>query len=58
MSIKFAQANVNMSRPSLDLLLHYARETETGILMVSEPNYVPDTDNWFASRDSKSGDLC
>lgn len=54
MVTRFIQANVNMSKPSLDLLLHYAKETETGILLISEPNYIPDTSNWFASKNSKA----
>lgn len=54
MPVKFVQANLNTSRPSLNLLLHYARETETGILLISEPNHVPTTDNWFSSQDGKA----
>lgn len=54
MLIKFIQANVNTSRPSLDLLLHHARDTKTGILMISEPNSIPPTDNWYSSRDDKA----
>lgn len=53
MSISFLQ-NVNMSRPSLDLLIHHARETETGILLVSESNHVSATPNWFSSQDNKA----
>lgn len=40
MKTKFLQANVNVSKPSLDLLVHYARETEVGIILVSEPTQV------------------
>lgn len=54
MLICFLQANVYMSRPFLDLLLHYARETETGILLVSEPNHIHVTSNWFSSNDNKA----
>lgn len=51
MAIKVLQANVNRSRPSLDLLVHSARESDTGLLLVSEPNYVPDSPGWYASND-------
>ncbi|XP_050452136.1 uncharacterized protein LOC126851840 [Cataglyphis hispanica] len=43
-----------MSKPSLDLLLHYGKETEAGILLISESNYVSITENWFASKDNKA----
>lgn len=52
--LKFIQANVNRSRPSLDLLINKARECDAGILLVSEPNHIPDSDNWFGSRDRGS----
>lgn len=49
MEVKVLQANVNRSKQSLDLLIHYAKETGTGLLLVSEPNFIPDSDNWFAA---------
>ncbi|CAL1685151.1 unnamed protein product [Lasius platythorax] len=51
MRFKVLQANVNHSRPSLDLLVHQARESGSGLLIVSEPNYIPHSVGWFASRD-------
>lgn len=43
-----------MSKPSLDLLVYHAKETGAGILLISEPNYVPSTANWYASKDGKA----
>lgn len=54
MSFKFLQANVNMSKPSLDLLVHHAKETEVNVLLISEPNYIPTTTNWYASKNNKA----
>lgn len=54
MEIKFIQSNLNMSRPALDLLLHYAKESKAGILLISEPNYIPGTGNWFGSMSGKA----
>lgn len=54
MKIKFLQANVNVSKPSLDLLVHHARETEVGIVLVSESNYISTTSNWYASKDGEA----
>ncbi|KMQ87232.1 type-1 retrotransposable element r1dm, partial [Lasius niger] len=52
MKIKVFQANVNRSKPSLDLLIHQAKEFGTGLLLILEPNYVPDSANWFASQNN------
>lgn len=54
MSIKFIQANVNKSKPSMDLLLHFSKECAADMLLISEPNYVPSTDNWYTSLDRKA----
>ncbi|XP_070162499.1 uncharacterized protein [Polyergus mexicanus] len=51
MLVKTLQANVNRSKPSLDLLVHQAKEMDIELLLVSEPNFIPDTDNWFMSDD-------
>lgn len=51
MRIKMLQANVNRSKSSLDLLIHQARESGSGLLLVTEPNYIPNSETWFASRD-------
>lgn len=48
------QANVNRSKPSLDLLLHQAKEIGVGLLLISEPNYIPDSEGWFASKDGSA----
>ncbi|KMQ84870.1 reverse transcriptase, partial [Lasius niger] len=58
MRVKFLQANVNRSRPSLDLLIQHAKETDVGVLLVSEPYSVPGSDNWFASRDGLAAIYC
>lgn len=47
--LKLIQANVNRSRPSLDLLINKARECDASILLVSEPNHIPDSGNWYGS---------
>lgn len=31
--------------------MHSARELGSGLLLVSEPNYIPDSPGWFASVD-------
>lgn len=54
MLTKVLQANVNRSKPSLDLLIHQAKESGTGPLLVSEPNYVPNTNNWYTSEDKSA----
>lgn len=54
MLTKVLQANVNRSKPSLDLLIHQAKESGTGLLSVSEPNYVPNTNNWYTSEDKSA----
>ncbi|XP_070159013.1 uncharacterized protein [Polyergus mexicanus] len=48
---KALQANVNRGRPFLDLLINQAREMDAGILFVSEPNYIPNSDNWYENLD-------
>ncbi|KMQ88952.1 reverse transcriptase [Lasius niger] len=53
-----APANVNRSRPSLDLLIQHAKETDVGVLLVSEPYSVPGSDNWFASGDGLASIYC
>lgn len=58
MEVRFLQANMNKSRPSLDLLIQYAREMDVGILLVSEPNAVPSSDNWFSSKDGNAAIFC
>ncbi|KMQ86962.1 reverse transcriptase, partial [Lasius niger] len=45
------KGNVNRSAPSLDLMVHSARELGSGLLLVSEPNHIPDSPGWFASLD-------
>lgn len=52
--LRCLQANVNKSKAALDLLLHYAKETKSEILIVSEPNYIPATSNWFSSKDGNA----
>lgn len=42
---------MNRSRPSLDLLINQARELDAGILLISEPNNIPSSDNWYVSSD-------
>ncbi|XP_070162497.1 uncharacterized protein [Polyergus mexicanus] len=54
MRIDILQANINRSGPFLGLLVHQARESGVGLLLVSEPNYIPDTENWFASGDGSA----
>lgn len=49
--INVIQANINRSRPALDLLLQQAKELRVGLLAISEPNNVPDAPNWFSSLD-------
>lgn len=51
MTIRALQANVCRSVPSLDLMIHSARELGSGLLLVTEPNHVPDSPGWFASND-------
>lgn len=52
--IKIIQANVNNSKPSLDLLVHQPRELDAGILLISESNIVPGSNGWFTSKDGKA----
>lgn len=54
MAIKILQVNINRSRGALDLLMHQARELGAGILLVSEPCYIPPLDNWLISLDGGS----
>lgn len=54
MSVKFTQANVNMSKPALELLLHFGKECLADILLISGPGYIPTTDNWYSSQDRKA----
>lgn len=56
--IKVLQVNTNRSRPALDLLLHHAREMGVGLLMITEPNYIPAVPGWFASRDGDAAVYC
>lgn len=58
MQINIIQANVNRSRQALDLLLQHAKETNIGILLVSEPNHVPVAPNWFSSKDGSAAIYC
>lgn len=51
MMFRVIQANVNRSRPALDLLIHQTKEMCVGLLLVSEPNKVPDAPNWYTSQD-------
>lgn len=48
------QANINRSKPSLNLLINQSRELGAGILLVSEPNFIPTADNWFVSEDGSA----
>lgn len=52
--VRILQVNVNRSKPSLDLLLHQAKENDVGVLLISEPNYIPDSEGWFASEDGSA----
>lgn len=56
MSIRIFQANVNRSKPSLDLLMHQARENGAGVLLVTESNYIPDSHNWYVGK-QKCGNI-
>lgn len=42
----------------MDLLTQRARETDAGLLLVSEPNTVPRSDNWFSSKNKKTAIYC
>jgi len=58
MQLNFVQANLNRSKQALDLLLQYTKETNIGILLVSEPNYVPVAPSWFSSKDGSAAIYC
>lgn len=52
------QANVNNSKSFLDLLIHHAKELGVSMLLVSEPNVIPGSNNWFASANGKAAIFC
>lgn len=52
--IKILQANINRSGRSLDLFLHHAKELEVGLLLVSEPSRIVNSDKWFVSKDNSA----
>ncbi|XP_070162482.1 uncharacterized protein [Polyergus mexicanus] len=54
MNMKVLQSNVNRSQPSLDLLLHQAREYGAGLLLISELNRTSNNDNWFISPEGNA----
>lgn len=54
MIVKILQANINRSGRSLDLLLHHAKELEVGLLLVSEPSRIVNSDKWFVSKDNSA----
>lgn len=58
MDIKILQANFNRSRQALDLLLQHTKEFGVGLLLISEPNFVPESRNWFVSRDGGAAIYC
>lgn len=45
---------MNMSKLTLELLLHSGKERAANILLISEPGYVPLSAGWFSSIDRKA----
>lgn len=55
--MKFLQYNINNSKGAQDLLTHHMLELGVGLCAVSEPAFIPDTIQWFGSRDKRSAIL-
>ncbi|XP_029670924.1 uncharacterized protein LOC115240096 [Formica exsecta] len=45
---------MNRNPGATDLLMHQARDLSAGVLMISEPSYIPRSGNWFKSPDDAS----
>lgn len=46
MEVKIVKANVN------------DRPVNAGLLLISEPNYIPESNSWFSSEDGKAVIFC
>lgn len=55
--MKILQCNINNSKGALDLLTQHVIELGIGVCAVSEPAFIPDSGQWFGSKDRRSAIL-